>query len=140
MLQRRQVFSPYKSLYFECQATTPMLADAHISSLGYLRFTTQNNKLLLLSKIFDCANISLRLDKTISIKIRLLMTAMNDLLYLKWLFDICHLFGQKMPDKTFLILAAKLFVSANENLLKQSPISSDYFLQQGQWRTISDNI
>ena len=53
----------------------------------------QNNKLLLLSKTFDCANISLRLDKMISIKIRLLMTAMNDLLYLKWLFDICHLFG-----------------------------------------------
>ena len=29
-------FSPYKSLYFECYATTPKLADAHISSLGYL--------------------------------------------------------------------------------------------------------
>ena len=29
-------FSPYKSLYFECYATMPMLADAHISSLGYL--------------------------------------------------------------------------------------------------------
>ena len=70
-----------------------MLANAHISSWGYLWFTTQNNKLLLLSKTFDYANISLRLDKTISIKILLLMTAMNDLLYLKWLFDICHLFG-----------------------------------------------
>ena len=55
-----------------------MLADAHISSWGYLWFTTQNNKLLLLSKTFDCANISLRLDKTISIKIILLMTAMNE--------------------------------------------------------------
>ena len=70
-----------------------MLTDAHISSWGYLWFTTQNNKLLLLSKTFDCANISLRLDKTISIKIILLMTAMNDLLYPKWLFGICHLFG-----------------------------------------------
>ena len=29
-------FFPYKSLYFECYATMPMLADAHISSLGYL--------------------------------------------------------------------------------------------------------
>ena len=29
-------FPPYKSSYFECYATTPMLADAHISSLGYL--------------------------------------------------------------------------------------------------------
>ena len=29
-------FSPYKSLYLECYATMPMLADAHISSLGYL--------------------------------------------------------------------------------------------------------
>ena len=27
---------PYKSLYFECYATMPMLADAHISSLGCL--------------------------------------------------------------------------------------------------------
>ena len=70
-----------------------MLADAHISSWGYLWFTTQNNKLLLLSKPFDCANISLRLDKTISIKIILLMTVMNDLLYPKWPFGICHLFG-----------------------------------------------
>ena len=61
--------------------------------LCYLWFTTQNNKLLLLLKTFDYANISLRLDKTISIKILLLMTAMNDLLYLKWLFDICLLFG-----------------------------------------------
>ena len=69
-----------------------MLADAHISSWGYLWFTTQNNELLP-SKTFDCANISLRLDKTISIKIILLMTAMNDLLYPKWLFGICHLFG-----------------------------------------------
>ena len=25
-----------KSLYFECYATMPMFADAHISSLGYL--------------------------------------------------------------------------------------------------------
>ena len=70
-----------------------MIADAHISSLGNLWYTTQNNKLLLLSKTFDCANIPLRLDKTISIKILLLMTAMIDLLYLKWLFGICHLFG-----------------------------------------------
>ena len=31
-----KVFFPYKSLYFECYATMPMLADAHISSLGYL--------------------------------------------------------------------------------------------------------
>ena len=31
------VGSPYKSLYFECYATMPMLADALISSLGYLR-------------------------------------------------------------------------------------------------------
>ena len=117
MLQRRQVFSPYKSLYFECYATTPMLADAHISSLGYLWFITQNNKLFLLSKTFDCASISLRLGKTIFLKILLLMTAMNDLLYLKWLSGICHPFGQKMPDKTFLIRAAQFFVSANENLL-----------------------
>ena len=29
-------FFPFKSLYFECYATMPMLADAHISSLGYL--------------------------------------------------------------------------------------------------------
>ena len=29
-------FSPYKSLYLECYATMPMLADAHIWSLGYL--------------------------------------------------------------------------------------------------------
>ena len=29
-------FFPYKSLYFECYATTPKLADAHFSSLGYL--------------------------------------------------------------------------------------------------------
>ena len=29
-------FFPYKSLYFECYATMPMLAEAHISSLGYL--------------------------------------------------------------------------------------------------------
>ena len=29
-------FLPYKSLYFDCYATMPMLADAHISSLGYL--------------------------------------------------------------------------------------------------------
>ena len=29
-------FFPYKSLYFECYATMPMLANAHISSLGYL--------------------------------------------------------------------------------------------------------
>ena len=29
-------FFPYKSLYFECYATMPMLADAHILSLGYL--------------------------------------------------------------------------------------------------------
>ena len=29
-------FFPYKSLYFECYATMPMVADAHISSLGYL--------------------------------------------------------------------------------------------------------
>ena len=35
-LQKRQVFSPYKSLYFECYATMPRLADANISSLGYL--------------------------------------------------------------------------------------------------------
>ena len=26
----------HKSLYFQCYATTPMFADAHISSLGYL--------------------------------------------------------------------------------------------------------
>ena len=31
-------FFPYKSLYFECYATIPMLADAHISGLGYLWF------------------------------------------------------------------------------------------------------
>ena len=29
-------FFPYKSLYLECYATISMLADAHISSLGYL--------------------------------------------------------------------------------------------------------
>ena len=34
--QKRKFFFPYKSLYFECYATMPMLADAHISSLGYL--------------------------------------------------------------------------------------------------------
>ena len=40
-------FFPYKSLYFECYATMPMLADAHISSLGYLciycNFTPSNS-------------------------------------------------------------------------------------------------
>ena len=36
-------FSPYKSLYFECYATIPMFADAHISSLGYLCFNTSLN-------------------------------------------------------------------------------------------------
>ena len=35
-LQKRQVFFPYKSLYFECYATMPMFADAHISSFSYL--------------------------------------------------------------------------------------------------------
>ena len=35
-LQERQVFFPYKSLHLECYATMPMLADAHIQSLGYL--------------------------------------------------------------------------------------------------------
>ena len=29
---------PYESLYFECYATMPMLANAHISSLGYQWF------------------------------------------------------------------------------------------------------
>ena len=29
-------FSPCKSLYFECYATMPMFADAHISRLGFL--------------------------------------------------------------------------------------------------------
>ena len=29
-------FSPYKSLYFEYYATMSMIANAHISSLGYL--------------------------------------------------------------------------------------------------------
>ena len=29
-------FLPYNFLYFECYATMTMLADAHISSLGYL--------------------------------------------------------------------------------------------------------
>ena len=29
----------HKSLYFQCYATTPMFADAHISSLGYLCFS-----------------------------------------------------------------------------------------------------
>ena len=29
----------FLSLYFECYATMPMLADAHISSLGYLWVT-----------------------------------------------------------------------------------------------------
>ena len=33
-------FFPDKSLYFECDATMPMLNDAHISSLGYLSFNT----------------------------------------------------------------------------------------------------
>ena len=33
-------FFPYKSLYFECYATMPMLADAHILSLGYLWWLT----------------------------------------------------------------------------------------------------
>ena len=37
-LQKRQFFFPYRSLYFECYATMPMLADAHISSLGNLCF------------------------------------------------------------------------------------------------------
>ena len=35
-------FFPYKSLYFECNATMPLLADAHISSLGYLWGTQQS--------------------------------------------------------------------------------------------------
>ena len=45
---------PYNSLYFECYTTMPMLADAHISSLGYLwdkatagyafRFNEKSNK------------------------------------------------------------------------------------------------
>ena len=35
-------FFPYKSLYFECNATMTMLADAHISSLGYLWGTQQS--------------------------------------------------------------------------------------------------
>ena len=50
-LQKRQVFFPYKSLYCKCYATMPMLADAHISSQGYLwlyepgfkGFRTQNS-------------------------------------------------------------------------------------------------
>ena len=33
-------FFPYKSSYFECYATMVMLADAHISSLGYLWWNT----------------------------------------------------------------------------------------------------
>ena len=33
---RNQVFFPYKSFYFECYATMPVTADAHISSLRYL--------------------------------------------------------------------------------------------------------
>ena len=47
-------FFRYKSLYFECYTTMPMLADAHISSLGYLwdkatagyafRFNEKSNK------------------------------------------------------------------------------------------------
>ena len=36
-LQKRYVFSPYKSLYFESVTTMPMFADAHIQSLGYLQ-------------------------------------------------------------------------------------------------------
>ena len=35
-LQKRCLFLPYKSLYFECYATMPMFADSQISSLGYL--------------------------------------------------------------------------------------------------------
>ena len=34
--RKDRFFSPYKSLYFECCATMPILADAHILSLGYL--------------------------------------------------------------------------------------------------------
>ena len=40
-LRKRQVFSPYKSLYFECYATMPMLANAHISSLPGLPVVTE---------------------------------------------------------------------------------------------------
>ena len=34
--RKDRFFSPYKSLYFECCATMPILADAHILNLGYL--------------------------------------------------------------------------------------------------------
>ena len=34
--RKDRFFSPYKSIYFECCATMPILADAHILSLGYL--------------------------------------------------------------------------------------------------------
>ena len=37
-------FFPYKSLHFERYATMPMLADAHISSLGYLWLSKRLDK------------------------------------------------------------------------------------------------
>ena len=47
---------PYKSLYFECYATMPMLAHAHISSLGYLCFDQTPN--------FSCAKANAYVIRT----------------------------------------------------------------------------
>ena len=41
-------FFLHKSIYFECYATMSMLADAHISSLGYLWFL----RLVLANSLF----------------------------------------------------------------------------------------
>ena len=48
-------FFPYKSSYFECYATMPMLADAHISSLGLPVGFIVNFPILLFS--FSTTNV-----------------------------------------------------------------------------------
>ena len=40
----RRLQKRYKSLYYEYYATMPMLADAHISSMGYLWFNVISQK------------------------------------------------------------------------------------------------
>ena len=52
-------FFPYKSLYCECYATMPMLADAHISSFGYLylnKVISSVTKLLYMKAGLKCRN------------------------------------------------------------------------------------
>ena len=109
----RQHFSPYKALYFECYATMSMLANAHISSLGYLweplplRGEQKKNEgriLVISESVFQPATMNFAVGFDLRLPHKLMEQMLRELRHLELFRSTLNLQSQSVHGKELLSL------------------------------------